>query len=380
MFGLNQPAQIPSVITGAYANPVEEFRARVEAMTPQVFITGILLAVNVIVYLMMIMSGVDPMQPKIDSLIQWGANFGPRTITTAEWWRLFTSMFLHIGIIHLAFNMLVLWQIGPFVERLLGNTGFLIVYVVSGIAGALVSVADHPYVVSAGASGAIFGLYRALLGFLVTRHDSIPVEVLFPLTKSTALFVAYNLIYGVLHTGTDLADHIGGLAAGAICGLCMSIPLTAQNPPERSIRNVAVAVAAVALIIGAAVALPRPADLQAVLREFGVMEKRTVATYNSGLAKVRVSQLRGEQLANLLDKEIIPDWVSEQKKLTALKGLPERQRRAISLLLQYTEDRREAWSLLAEGFRKHDINKLSQANSKQREAQQAVKQITSLIH
>jgi hypothetical protein len=87
---------------------------------------------------------------------------------------------------------------------------------------------------------------------------------------------------------------------------------------------------------------------------FGVfteaMEKRTLATYNSGLAKVRPGQLLTEQLADLLDTEIIPDWVNEQKKLAALKGLPERQRRTVSLLLQYSEDRREAWSLLVEGF------------------------------
>jgi hypothetical protein len=174
------------------------------------------------------------------------------------------------------------------------------------------------------------------------QPDQIP-----SLTRSTAVFVAYNVVYGVLHTGTDLADHIGGLAAGSICGLCISIPLV-QNPPRRGIHNVAIAAAAVALFIGAAVALPRP------------------------------GQLRSEQLADLLDKEIIPVWVNEQKKLAALKDLPEPQRRTVSLLLQYTEDRREAWSLLVEGFRKHDINKVNQANGKQREAQQVVKQIASL--
>jgi hypothetical protein len=94
---------------------------------------------------------------------------------------------------------------------------------------------------------------------------SIPLEVLLPLTKSTVVFVAYNL-------------------------------------PRRGIRNAAVAVGA------------------AALREFGAVERRAQASYDAGLAKVRVGRLPSEQLADLLDKEIIPDWVKEQQKLAALKG------------------------------------------------------------
>jgi rhomboid protease GluP len=115
----------------------------------------------------------------VGSLIAWGANYGPDTITNGQWWRLLTSMFLHIGIVHLAFNMIVLLQIGPFVERLVGNVGFLIVYFVSGFAGNVTSLVWNPYTVSAGASGAIFGLYGLLLGFLLmSRRDSIPTDVL----------------------------------------------------------------------------------------------------------------------------------------------------------------------------------------------------------
>jgi rhomboid protease GluP len=107
-------------------------------------------------------------------------------------------------------------QAGRFIERLFGSTGFLLVYIISGIAGALVSVAWHPYVIGAGASGAIFGLYGALLGYLAMRRDSIPDEVLSPLIKGALVFIGYNFVFGVLNTGTDVADHVGGLAAGFV--------------------------------------------------------------------------------------------------------------------------------------------------------------------
>ena len=82
----------------------------------------------------MVASGVDLLRPASDALIAWGANFGPKT-TGGQWWRLFASVFLHIGAIHLAFNMYVLWSVGHFVERLVGNAGFLVLYGVHDATG-----------------------------------------------------------------------------------------------------------------------------------------------------------------------------------------------------------------------------------------------------
>src|SRR6202011_2677222 len=109
-------------------------------------------------FVAMVATGVHWLSPTTADLIKWGADYGPRT-TAGEWWRLGSSMFLHLGIIHIAFNMVVLWDIGRFTERLLGNAGFLIVYVLSGLFGSLASVLINPHIPSAGASGAVFGLY-----------------------------------------------------------------------------------------------------------------------------------------------------------------------------------------------------------------------------
>ena len=104
------------------------------------------------------------MQMQVATVLEWGANFGPKTMD-GQWWRLFTSMFLHFGIIHIGFNMWVLWNVGRLVERLVGNFGFALLYVVSGLLGSVASLAWNPTTISAGASGAVFGVVGALIGF-----------------------------------------------------------------------------------------------------------------------------------------------------------------------------------------------------------------------
>src|SRR5215468_11743666 len=162
---------------------------------PNVSVTSVLLVLNVAIFGLMLVWGLDPMQPAIDSLIQWGANYGPKT-TQGEWWRMFTCMFLHIGLLHLLFNMVALWNVGGFMEHLLGSTGFLVLYLLAGLLGSVASVAWNPFVVSAGASGAIFGLYGGLLAFLVRHRGMTSQASLAALRSNTLAFVGFNLLYG----------------------------------------------------------------------------------------------------------------------------------------------------------------------------------------
>jgi rhomboid protease GluP len=358
MYDLNRSDEPQSVSLGldrpATVDVRAEFAARLHAITPRVLITPALVAINVLVFLGMIMGGVHPLQPSVANLLDWGANYGPKTVSGGQWWRLGASMFLHIGLIHLAFNMYVLWKAGEFIERLLGNAGFLIVYTISGLAGALVSVAWHPYVVSAGASGAIFGLYGALLGYLALRRDSIPVEVLSQLTKSTLVFVGYNLVFGVLRTGTDVADHVGGLVAGFVCGLVLAVPLTAEPPPRRAARNAAVLFGMSLLLAGAALKLPRPVDFTAEINSFGAVERKALATYNAAMAQGQSKKLSDDKVADLIQKDVLPDWEAERGKLAAMKGLPPAAQGFLSAVLNYMDARQQGWSLLVQGLRTHD--------------------------
>jgi rhomboid protease GluP len=379
MYELNPPDKPQSITLGLdRAEPVDvraEFAARLRAITPRVLITPALLGLNVLVFLVMVMKGVHPLEPTTDSLMRWGANFGPKTITDGEWWRLITSMFLHIGVIHIAFNMFVLWQAGGFIERLLGNAGFLIIYMVSGLGGALLSVAWHPYVVSAGASGAIFGLYGALLGYLVLRRDSIPAEVLSPLMKSALIFLGYNLVYGLAQTGTDVADHIGGLATGFVCGLIVAVPLTVEPPPRRAIRNAAVLLGAGVLAAGAAAKLPRPVDFVAEMNSLAAVETKTLTAYRAIAEQAHSGKLDDVQMADLIQKNVLPDWEAEQRRLAAIKGLPPQLQGIETKVLQYMDVRRQGWSLVVQGLQAHDVTIVKAGNAKEMEAQQLAKEV-----
>lgn len=153
------------------------------------------------------------------TLINFGANLDT-LVKSGEYYRLFTCMFLHIGIMHLLCNMYSLYVIGREVETVYGKWKYLAIYLISGICGSIFSLAFNHNTISAGASGAIFGLlgallyfgyyYRAYLGNAL-RSSIIPVIVI-------------NLIIGFLSPSIDNAAHIGGLIAGILTAMLVSVP------------------------------------------------------------------------------------------------------------------------------------------------------------
>jgi membrane associated rhomboid family serine protease len=214
-----------------------EFQHTLTVLTPRVYVTWVLLGVNVLVFVLMAASGVSPMEPDSPDLLRWGADFAPLT-TNGEWWRMLTSTFVHIGVIHIALNMWVLAAAGPLVERMVGNVGFAVLYLVAGLTGSLASLLWNPHHVSAGASGAIFGIYGAMLGLLLRGRGSIPAEALAQLRNSGLGFLFYNLLYGMMHSRIDNAAHIGGLVGGFLCGLVLGQPLAPAARAGRPVRNV----------------------------------------------------------------------------------------------------------------------------------------------
>lgn len=190
--------------------------ANLQAITPAFIVTPILVGLNVFVFIAMVFSGVSFMEPDTADLIHWGASFGPYTLG-AQPWRAFTCMFVHIGIIHLLLNMWCLWSLGLLAERLMGNWNYLLLYLLSGLGGSVFSLWLHPQLVSAGASGAIFGVAGGLVSLLAMKKAQIPQAAIQRTLKSVLLFVGYNLLYG-MRGGIDNAAHVGGLAAGLALG------------------------------------------------------------------------------------------------------------------------------------------------------------------
>ena len=184
-------------------------------------ITITLIALNTLVFLAMVASGISFTQPTPLDIYRWGGDYAPATLGAHQYWRLFTSIFLHFGIIHIGLNMYVLFQIGPFIETVFGRARYLLIYLVAGLAGSVVSVFVHPHAVGAGASGAIFGLYGAVFGFLLIKRRVLAPEAVKSIGKSAGIFVLYNVVYGTISGTTDLSAHLGGLVAGFLIGLAL---------------------------------------------------------------------------------------------------------------------------------------------------------------
>lgn len=178
------------------------------------FITPIILNLNLLVFILMVLMGVSAFDPDGESLVKWGANFKPVT-TAGQPWRLLTSCFLHIGVLHLLMNMYALVFIGIILEPYLGKARFTTAYLLAGIGASAASLWWHDMTISAGASGAIFGLYGLFLALLTT--DFIHKDIRKSLLTSILIFVGYNLLNGV-SGGIDNAAHIGGLVSGLIIG------------------------------------------------------------------------------------------------------------------------------------------------------------------
>jgi rhomboid protease GluP len=181
------------------------------------FATSIILDLNILVFLIMVFSGINFISPNGRELLEWGANRRLET-TSGEWWRLLTSMFLHGGIMHLLLNISGLVIAAIFVEPLLGRKNYFILYFLSGLFGSLASIWWYPNTISVGASGAIFGLYGAILGLLST--NAFPDGGKRGVLIFIGIYVGINLLWG-LTGGIDNAAHIGGLLSGALIGLVL---------------------------------------------------------------------------------------------------------------------------------------------------------------
>ena len=215
-------------------------------------VTQIILGINVAVFLGMALSGSTIMEFPIAESIHWGASVGALTFS-GEWWRLLTCVFVHGGIIHIAFNMWCLWNLGALCESLYGRWTYIAIYLICGLGASLASAAFHPYTPSVGASGAIFGLAGALIAAFKLGEFSVPRSALSGTLRSLGAFVVYNLIFGAIIPGIDNTAHIGGLVTGLIVGALVALIAPQQDQaPRRAAIFVVVIVTLAGGAIGAA--------------------------------------------------------------------------------------------------------------------------------
>ncbi len=199
----------------------------VQRQSSSMVLTQTILGINVAVFVAMMLAGVSPMEPTVQQLVDWGANFGPYTIG-GQWWRLLTCVFVHIGIPHIALNMWCLWGLGRLAESVYDRWTFGAVYLITGLSASVASLIWNPVGVSAGASGAIFGIAGALIAAFYLGEFSLPKAVISGLLTSVLKFAGYNLVLGAFLGRTDNAAHVGGLVSGLILGA-----LVAKVAPQR---------------------------------------------------------------------------------------------------------------------------------------------------
>ncbi|MEL7005881.1 MAG: rhomboid family intramembrane serine protease, partial [Bacteroidota bacterium] len=175
------------------------------------FVSYGIISINLLIFLLQFFSGDSSLDPLI--ALKWGANFAPLTLGH-DWWRLITSMFVHYGIFHLLVNMFSLYQIGRKLEKDIGAAGLLFVYFTTGLLGGLLSLYWNLFVFSAGASGAIFGLFGFEVASELIRNKDDLKRIRFILIN---FFIYISVIFFL---GTqfpfDNAAHLGGLVFGVV--------------------------------------------------------------------------------------------------------------------------------------------------------------------
>ncbi len=190
--------------------------------------TTILVAINVLIFLFMYKENPAALwQPPIDLLLASGADYGPLTAQT-QWWRILTCGFVHVGAAHLVVNMLALMNLGSMLERGIGVLKYLIIYFISMIAASLLSLYFHPHIVSAGASGALFGLMGCQLIYMLSFWRQIPKGQLISGLLSDLIWIGLLISVGYFFPQIDNYAHLGGFIGGITVSLIL-LPLNEKS-------------------------------------------------------------------------------------------------------------------------------------------------------
>jgi membrane associated rhomboid family serine protease/Flp pilus assembly protein TadD len=237
----------------AFGQEPQQQRSRVPAsfylQSPSVW----LIAINTVTFLVTCVYSRSINEINLETLIRFGAAFGPLTLG-GQPWRLLTSTFLHGNFLHLAFNMWALLNLGILGEILFGRRSYTLMYFVCGLTASLVSTWWHFHtgsigVVGVGASGAIFGIAGALIPALALQKNARLRAALKGNLASILIFVLYTVVFGLRKAHIDNSAHLGGLAAGLVLGLALpSSP--GPNDEQHFGRRMAVFAVSALLVVG----------------------------------------------------------------------------------------------------------------------------------
>jgi rhomboid protease GluP len=332
---------------------------RLRSEVPRVPATLAIIVVNLLVFAATLMAGAGLWHSSNGIQLAWGANFGPAT-QDGQWWRLGSALFLHFGLLHLGMNMWALWDGGHMVERMYGHIRFLLIYFGAGLAGNLASLVAHGSgAVSGGASGAIFGVYGALLAFVWhERRRMHPADFRWLFWGASA-FTAVAIGFGLLIPGIDNAAHLGGLLTGTLMGVAV-----------RPRRGRFAAIGALMLAVAALIAvIPAPkyrwseeTQARGEIQDFLGEDATITARWQAILDEGRRGRLSFDELAGSIETDVADRYEASFEELSALKLSGAAPSAAtLDALRQYAEQRRDASRALAEGLRARDAGQIRKA-------------------
>lgn len=335
-----------------------------------------LLAANLGVFLAMLSMGAGWTHNDNGLQLAWGANFGPAT-QDGQWWRLATAMFLHFGIVHLGLNMWALWDVGRLMERLLGHWRFAVLYLGSGVLGNLLSlVMQGNQAVSGGASGAVFGLYGALLTFLWRERRHVQRHEFRWLSGAAFVFTLLTLGMGQVVSGIDNAAHVGGLLGGALLGQLLARPWAGNARPVPWPGRALAGGLLLAGIGALATHIPAPSyrmgdelRAQQLIRKFLADDRVLSQRWDSLLDASRHKNPGFDQLASAIDAKVAVPYQQSLEQLTQLQlqtTPPTAQ--TLDMLRKYAKARSAASHAMVEGLRAKDPDKVRKAMEAARQA------------
>jgi rhomboid protease GluP len=347
------------------------FLDALRAQTRWPIVTLAILAINIGIFGCLLVEPGAAGNP--DTLIAWGASFGPRT-TNGEWWRVATAVFVHSGFLHLLATTAGLVPLGLILERLVGPVAFATVYMAAGILGTFVSLSESALAVTAGASGAVFGLLGLTIACVVWGvAGRAPLRVPLTVVKRIAAATAISVLYSLLSADLSTAGEVMGFTTGLVGGLALVRGVGRYKPPA---RRVAVGVAATLIMaVASAIPLRGTADVRPVLERVVLAEERTAAAYEAKVVEFRKGWISAEALAGTIDRSILPQLQTEHTRLKAVRGVPREYRTEVATAADYLQRRQDAWRRRADGLRKSSIRLLRDADRADRIALEAFRQL-----
>jgi rhomboid protease GluP len=294
-----------------------------------------------------------------ETLVGWGASFGPRT-TNGEWWRLVTAMFVNVSFLQMCVNVAALVQIGVVMERLVGRLAFATVYLAAGLTSMVIGLSMHPIGVTAGSSGSIWGVVGLLMTWLIAgaikrSPMTVPMRTALLMSPAVVLFVLYSLAAG-FNTPAELA----GLAVGVVFGLIFAKDAAERTPsPLR-------ALAAMGVVVLAAVPVTMPlrgvTDVRPELARVAAVEQQTVSTYDSAVRHFTKGEIPVRELVDVIDKTILPELRAAHARVNALVRVPREDQPMVAAAGEYLTLREKSWRVRADALRRVNRATLRQAD------------------